>query len=264
MDNHIFRSAAWGFNRQDVMEYIERTQKEAEATANALSGQLDGVYAELADLRRQLEECTAREDELSKELEESRQLYEREKTEREELVETSRQQEGSIRTLTEERDRLAEQLEDFAAKHEGVRRDKEKLTQMELDARSRVEDLLEQAHAEAESILAQAKDEAERTCAAAESEAAETMERAESESEALLAAARSESGALLDQTRRKIEDSVRECGELLDACEKISVSIAGELGRLNTVNGRLPGYLTDLKAGLGILRDKAADRCSLN
>ena len=33
MDNHIFRSAALGFNRQDVMEYIEKTQKEAEAAA---------------------------------------------------------------------------------------------------------------------------------------------------------------------------------------------------------------------------------------
>ena len=33
MDNHIFRGAALGFNRQDVMEYIERTQKEAEAAA---------------------------------------------------------------------------------------------------------------------------------------------------------------------------------------------------------------------------------------
>ena len=41
MDNHIFRSAALGFNRQDVMEYIEKTQKEAEANAASLSRRLD-------------------------------------------------------------------------------------------------------------------------------------------------------------------------------------------------------------------------------
>ena len=36
MDNHIFRGAALGFNRQDVMEYIERTQKQAEENAARL------------------------------------------------------------------------------------------------------------------------------------------------------------------------------------------------------------------------------------
>ena len=41
MDNHIFRSAALGFNRQDVMEYIEKVQREAEARINGLTAQLD-------------------------------------------------------------------------------------------------------------------------------------------------------------------------------------------------------------------------------
>ena len=40
MDNHIFRSAIGGFNRQDVTEYIERTQKQAEEAAAALNKQL--------------------------------------------------------------------------------------------------------------------------------------------------------------------------------------------------------------------------------
>ena len=43
MDNHIFRSAALGFNRQDVMEYIEKTQKDAETAAADLSSQLDAA-----------------------------------------------------------------------------------------------------------------------------------------------------------------------------------------------------------------------------
>ena len=40
MDNHIFRSALSGFNRQDVMEYIERTQKQAEEAAARLEDQV--------------------------------------------------------------------------------------------------------------------------------------------------------------------------------------------------------------------------------
>ena len=43
MDNYIFRSAALGFNRQDVMEYIEKTQKEAESSAAGLSSCTGGV-----------------------------------------------------------------------------------------------------------------------------------------------------------------------------------------------------------------------------
>ena len=41
MDNHIFRGAALGFNRQDVMEYIERTQKQAEENAARLRRRLE-------------------------------------------------------------------------------------------------------------------------------------------------------------------------------------------------------------------------------
>ena len=56
MDNHIFRSAALGFNRQDVMEYIEKTQKEVESAAADLSRRLDEALEELAGLRRELED----------------------------------------------------------------------------------------------------------------------------------------------------------------------------------------------------------------
>mgnify|MGYP003315122021 CR=1 FL=1 len=40
MDNHIFRSAINGFNRHDVMGYIEKTQKAAAERAAALEAQL--------------------------------------------------------------------------------------------------------------------------------------------------------------------------------------------------------------------------------
>ena len=48
MDNHIFRNAPWGFNRQDVMEYIEKTQRDGEAAAAALTEQLNAARQELS------------------------------------------------------------------------------------------------------------------------------------------------------------------------------------------------------------------------
>ena len=41
MDNHIFRSAIGGFHRQDVMEYIERTQKQSEENTAWLESQVE-------------------------------------------------------------------------------------------------------------------------------------------------------------------------------------------------------------------------------
>ena len=98
MDNHIFRGAALGFNRQDVMEYIEKTQKEGESAAAALTEQLNAARQELEDLRRQLEDGTAREAELSARLEEARESLDREREAREALEqETARHQWGAGR-----------------------------------------------------------------------------------------------------------------------------------------------------------------------
>lgn len=232
MGNYFFRGAAWGFNRQDVIAYIEKAQKEAEMNANTLTGQRDEALAELADLRRQLEECSAHEEELSKELEDSRCLYEQEKTERDELAEMSRQQEKDIQTLTAERDRLLGQIDEFAVQKKEMCREKEKLIHLEMDIRNRIEGLLEQARADAQDILAQAKEEADRTRDAAGRDAA----------------------GKLAQVREKIRDSVRTCSELLEACEKLSVNISGELEQLSTANGHLSGHLTELKSGLETLR----------
>ena len=70
MDNHIFRSAIGGFNRQDVTEYIERTQKQAEEAAAALNKQLEDLRQAEGEARAALEERTREKAELEKRLEE--------------------------------------------------------------------------------------------------------------------------------------------------------------------------------------------------
>ena len=111
MDNHIFRSAALGFNRQDVMEYIEKTQKEAEANAASLTRRLDEAMEELAQLRLRLEERGEEADHLEEELAEIRRQYDQEKADREALAQESARQGEAIRALTEERDRLSGQVD---------------------------------------------------------------------------------------------------------------------------------------------------------
>ena len=51
MDNHIFRSALSGFNRQDVMAYIERTQKQAEEAAAGPDGKVCPVCGKISDTK---------------------------------------------------------------------------------------------------------------------------------------------------------------------------------------------------------------------
>lgn len=245
MDNHIFRSAAWGFNRQDVMEYIERTQKEAENTAVSL----DEAMEELASLRRQLEEGAEREASLARELEESRRQCEEEKTLREGLQEMSERQEDEICALAAEKDRLAGRVGELAERSENVRREKESLTQLELDARHRAEELMERTQEEADALLARARSEAEDTRAAAEREASETVAQAEAEREALLADA-----------QVRVEETAAQCGELFASSEKAAADIASELHRLSTINGRLPGLLNGLKDDLAQLQEKARER----
>jgi len=247
MDNHIFRSAAWGFHRQDVMDYIQQTQQEAESTSAALSKDLDDTRADRDDLRQQLENSTGQVESLSQELDELRKLFEQEKNQRELLAVTVQQLEGEIQTLTEENKRLECQVESLTAQSEDVRREKESLTQLELDARRRAEELMNHTQAEAQQILDQAQCDAEKKRADAEHLASETVDHAQAQRDALLADA-----------QEKIEASVKQCGQLFADSEKITSNIAGELRRLSSINGRLPGFFNSLKKSLSELRDMSA------
>lgn len=249
MDNHIFRSAALGFNRQDVMEYIERTQKEAEASAAALSRQLDGALEELDGLRRQLEERGGEADRLREELEEVRQQYGQEKARREELDQTSARQGEAIQALTAERDRLSGQVDRMTGQSESLRMEKEKLTQLELDAHRRADELLAQTQAEADLRLSEAQARAEGLISAANAQAADTVAQAQAQRE-----------TLLREAEAQIASSTEECGGLFDACQRITAHISDELRKLDAANTQLPANLGRLKAGLAKLREKAGER----
>ena len=86
------------------------------------------------------------------------------------------------------------------------------------------------------------------------------MRAAEVQAAGTVAQAEARRDALLAETQEQIEGSARKCGELFDACERISAHIASELRKLDVANAQLPIGLGSLKTGLAELKDKAKER----
>lgn len=249
MDNHIFRSAALGFSRQDVMDYIEKTQKEAETAAAALKKQLDAAYEELAGVKQQLEEANNRTEELSGRLETLQAEFEQIKTEKDGLLEETAKHDKAIQSLTEEKDGLADRVRELSEQQEVVRREKEKLAQLELDAHQRADVLMAQTQAEADALMRKAREEAEKIITAANSQAADTAAQAEADRE-----------ALLGEMENQVDVCARQCGELFASCERITEHIANELRKLDVANAQLPIGLGSLKAKLAELSELSKER----
>lgn len=248
MDNHIFRSAALGFNRQDVMEYIEKVQKEAEAKTAELSAQLDALRQEGDAARQALEERTQERDRLSGELEAQKEQYETEQAALKERYEAemdarnaaeseSGQQKDRLRELEAENSLLAEQVQNLESRMANLRREKERLTQLELDAHHRSDELLSQTQAEAEAILA----------------------RANAHGQEIQTQAQAQADALLAEARKRMEASVEKCGDLLRSCETVAAHVSGELRKMDVAVAQLPIGMDHLKRGLAELLEPEAE-----
>ena len=113
MDNHIFRSAIGGFHRQDVMEYIERTQKQSEENTAWLESQVEQLQKSEEEARSALQACQQERDQLAAELKEMTSKYNNAKNNWEsqaQAKESSRrdvvQRDQTIRDMTEENQHL--------------------------------------------------------------------------------------------------------------------------------------------------------------
>ena len=170
MDNHIFRSALSGFNRQDVMAYIERTQKQAEEAAAGLEARLAELEQAAAGTREELTACQEEREDLRRQLEDMTLRYNHAKNNwdaQSEAKDSFRrdvaQRDETVRELTGENQRLFRQVQDLESQMDALRREKEKLTQLELDAHRRSDEVLSNAQAEAQALLEQAEAQARRT-----------------------------------------------------------------------------------------------------
>ena len=135
MDNHIFRSALSGFNRQDVMAYIERTQKQAEEAAAGLEARLAELEQAAAGAREELAACQEEREDLRRQLEDMTLRYNHAKNNwdaQSEAKDSFRrdvaQRDETVRELTGENQRLFRQVQDLESQMDALRREKEKLT----------------------------------------------------------------------------------------------------------------------------------------
>lgn len=242
MDNHFFRTAINGFNRQDVMEYIERIQTELEELRRVSEENTTALdrYAQ------EKEDATGRLVETSQALEEARQNLDNQNQELTDLRQKLVDREEALCTMEAERERLAQRVKELEANEEGLRRDKERLAQLELDARQRGDAVVAEAEALARSVLDDAGVQANATETQATTRAAETVARARVQSE-----------ALLRDAEERIFSVVEQHQALLRSFTAISCHVTNELRKLDSAVSQLPDNFNSLQGELNSLLEKA-------
>ena len=249
MENTIFRSALGGFNRQDVMAYIEKAQKEAAETAQRLEEENETLRREGEELRQSLEALTQERDQLSgqtAELTEQcaglRSALEAETAAREAAQKDAEDRAGAVRSLEEENRQLGEALAAREAEAATLRREKERVAQLELDAQQRAADVLAQAQTQAEGLLDQARREAE-----------SLRSEASAQGERLVSQAREQAQAIYQQMAGQVTKTAGECREICDAFDSVAAHVASELRRMDVAVSQLPISLNRLREGLDAL-----------
>ena len=241
MDNHIFRSAIGGFNRQDVMDYIEKTQKEAAENAAALEKQLDQVRRELAELGNELDGLAAQRDTLTEQLEEvtgrcetARANWESHAAMNETLRGDVSQRDTAIRELTGENQELFRRVQALEEELNGLRQEKEKVAQLELEAHKRGEEVIADAHARSELILSDARREADTIREQADAAAAQ----------------------LRRETAEQLQSAVDQYHGLVSSFGSIADHVAGELRKMGVTAAQLPICFDHAKSGLDAVMEK--------
>lgn len=164
MENYSFKSVAFGgFDKQDVVRYLEQAsekaaaiQRELETENEALRERTEEQAEELGELRAQLEELAGERDQLQAQLEAERAA-------RADL-EPLRALEKDVARLTAERDALRPDADSYA-------RFRERLGAIECEARNRADDLEEAAAAQTRRTLEEFRSHYQRLMSAFESTA---------------------------------------------------------------------------------------------
>ena len=151
--DHPFRSAALGgFNRQDVLDYLEKTSAENAQRQQELQQKLEAAEEE----RRQLSAKTTEQEEQLAILRRDRDQLKEQLEQVQQALNSSQAreeaQEEALAALRQERDPLksrAEALEPDAAAYEAI---KERTAGVELEAHCRAQNVLNQADAQAKEL----------------------------------------------------------------------------------------------------------------
>lgn len=145
MENSIFKSVTFGgFDKQDVISYIERTAKEAVEAQQNLQRENDGLRDEVRILGDQVSDLQSRIEELQSENARLREAQDRECALREKLE-----------TLEPKAARLAAEVETLRGDAEAYARFREQIGAIECEARQRAADLEDEASSRLRRLMGQ-------------------------------------------------------------------------------------------------------------
>lgn len=141
MESYSFKSVAFGgFDKQDVVRYLEQSSEKAAAAQRELEAENEKLRTEAAARTEELERLRAQVEELSAERDGLQKKLETESAARADLEPLRALKEDAAR-LTAERDALKPDAEAYA-------RFRERLGAIECEARKRADDLEEEAAAQ--------------------------------------------------------------------------------------------------------------------
>jgi len=144
MENNTFKSVAFGgFDKQDVICYIEQTAKEAAAVQERLQQENDGLRAEIQNALAQVEGLRAQLTELQGEREQLLADLSREQTAR-----------RALEPAKPEAERLAMEVEKLRPDAEAYAQFREQIGAIECEARKRAADLEASTVARLEQMIA--------------------------------------------------------------------------------------------------------------
>ena len=141
MENYSFKSVAFGgFDKQDVVRYLEQSSEKAAAAQRELEAENEMLHRQAADQLEELDRLRVQVEELTEQRDRLREKLETEAAVRADL-EPLRALEKEAARLTAERDALKPDAQAYA-------RFRERLGAIECEARKRADDLEEEAAAQ--------------------------------------------------------------------------------------------------------------------
>jgi len=157
--NYPFRSSAFGgFNKQDVMTFLDAQSQQLGTSQQKLQEQLDTARQELDALRQERDELTCQLEDLRQEAE----ADERRQSDASALLEQIKQERDAANAqldqLTQERDELRLQLEAAQADAQAYAELKDRTARVELDAHRRAQCILDEAEQDAQKTRRQAEE----------------------------------------------------------------------------------------------------------
>lgn len=157
--NYPFRSSAFGgFNKQDVMTFLDAQSQQVGTSQQKLQAELDTVRQELDGLRQERDELNCQLEKVLQEAETDGQKQ----ADASACLEKVEQERDAARTqvdqLIQERDELRQQLEAVQPNAQAYAELKDRTARVELDAHRRAQGILDEAEQEAQKTRLQAKE----------------------------------------------------------------------------------------------------------